>query len=132
MTIIAATASGKCVQRGLSTMRAALGYKTGLPETWEDKRYKVVDILKVLHSVFLGRKLRVWHGDMYSTKDLRSPHWEYMGDTYSTTEESDDWLMAFAYRGDDETEGHFLIGEPVCYGSSSVLILFFAVSLEVK
>lgn len=131
MDNIAGTAGGKCFERGISTMRLALGYEEGLPLEWNcpfpTSSRGIVDMLPI---AFPGRAIRVWHSDWGIMEGLRSPQWFYMGTDYETTEESDNWLAAFAYVDRNDTKGHFVIGEPATYGEDHQIAMIVAVSLE--
>jgi hypothetical protein len=117
---IADAYDGKCVDRGFSTMRLALGYKRGLPESWVSQTISIRKFLNLLPSVFPGRRFRIW-GDPKLCKG--SFLWEhYIGTEYSTTAESNNWLTAFVY-GPQEGKSHFVIGEPTVFGDMEVSLI---------
>lgn len=107
-------ASGRhCVERGISIMRLALGYKTGLPDRWPlncKKRRKT--IFQLLGLAFPDRDCFVWCDN--------SPFYKLPKNVVFENDLSfldiDEYLFAFGY-GDKKTkQGHWVVGEPTAFG----------------
>jgi len=127
---ISGTFKNRCVERAITTMRAALGYDDEPPRDLFPAGIIDYEILDRLPLAFVGRAIRVYHSDSGKFEALRSSAWEYMGSIYNTTEGSNNWLTAFAYADSDESEsGHMAIGEPVVYEGTKLLLVF---SVELK
>jgi hypothetical protein len=125
---IADAFGGRCADRAISTMRAALGYDIGLPDGWPLNSSPGVDeIVTALPMAFPGREVKVW---------CLLKNWEaadidgdilYCGTSLQWEKECDTYLFAFTYgRGD---AGHMVVGFPSVYGDME-LSLAIAVRIE--
>jgi hypothetical protein len=120
MVQIAPSSKQRCVQRGISTMRLALGYKTGLPKDWWYKPeggtgswYMTDEIRQILES-FPRHKVIIYWFDSKVARECG----EYGlpvkdGDVLFTIGEQwhDEHLLGFSYRHAYDA-CHFVVGSP--------------------
>jgi hypothetical protein len=125
MSYIAGTYGNKCVDRGISTMRAALG----IPGRFEVPDNYGPRFTNWLPDAFPGRRIKIWHSDKGEFSGVRGERWEYCGNCYEATPESDNWLTAFTYHDAPCEHGHFVIGEPITYDGYPVVDQVIAVEI---
>ena len=117
MNQIAGTSGDRCLDRAISTMRLALGYKTGLPDTMPKLGQRhISQVVCALPIFFPDHRVKVW----CTAKDYtEAPNLTHQGE--ESRGGQDDLLMAFAYRV-NENEEHIVVGEPA--GDLSVSLIF--------
>ena len=120
--MIADMFENKCLDRAVSTMRAALGYETGLPDNWPlhpiDDR-EIPNAIEMIDSSFDGREILMWcTEENWDKVSKRVCNAKYQGCFASATEDSNLYLYAFTYHGD--SIGHIVVGWPVAYGDMSI------------
>jgi hypothetical protein len=116
---IAATSDGRCVERAISTMRAALGYETGLPDDWPNLPHKSVPtVIGLCDLAFPDREVLVWCN--------KKRHWRpgvnslYQGEAINRGPQWDGYLFAFVYEGSDYA--HMVVGWPTAYGDMKITL----------
>jgi len=127
--LIAQQSGENCVARGLSTMRAVLGYDTPIPEGY------------VLHGAMqpfeVINEVPLWFPDhnpiVYASKnegELAGNPAHFAGDTLKLSEsDADTMLIGFSYYLEGRHDGHFVIGAPTLYGDMRVA---FTVCVEME
>lgn len=119
-----------CVQRGISTMRLALGYKTGLPKGFEavmkPTGLDFCDMVCLAWSSFPGREVLIFCSQLKYMDNVQSlgqfnqrfrPNW------------ADKYLWGFSYTVESTPESHFVVGAPVTYNGE--LQVVFAIGVEI-
>lgn len=121
MSEIADMYEGKCVDRAISTMRLALGYKSGLPKNnWSEittSDRDVTTVIEMLDISFPGREIKTWCTNENWEK-AKTENTNFMGRSAICNRESNSYLFAFSYHGD--TNGHMVVGWPVAYGEKEI------------
>lgn len=110
--MIADTSQNKCVHRGISVMRLALGYPTGLPAGFpKNGPMEFTSIIRWFARSFPDRDTFAWHPEWWRVK--HPANMVYFGGL--PAEKVDDrFLTAFAIPcPGNETDAHFLVGEPI-------------------
>ena len=122
--------TGNCIERGISTMRLALGYGNALPDGWEFKSRDCKAIVEELPNWFPGRKMIAAVNEL----DRSLINWPYSVqyvDQYELDALREDYLLAFAYYDAEKTQGHLVIGVPIYFKDMPMNIgIRFGVSLE--
>lgn len=119
-TMIADMYKNKCVERAISTMRAALGYETVLPLDWNNDlaERKIHDIIDLIDKSFPGREIRIWCTEDHWNKS-GAQNCEFEGPSAVAYGEWNNlYLFAFVYFG--TSNGHMVIGWPAVYGDMSL------------
>lgn len=110
---ISASSNGRCVDRAVSTMRAALGYDTALPEGWDnnvENRHNH-HVITLFHRAFPDREVLVWCSEESWNQSEQLLNW--MGGSITSGEKWDDYLFAFAYETNKEKKkSHMVLGWP--------------------
>lgn len=119
MTEIAPISDYGCLQRGVSTMRLALGYEKGLPDNWSittgglDSEWTLVDELYAVLESFPRHHVRI------ICEDVQAKIWGLGRDEYhglprtNIFKYEDTHIFAFSYMHNRFGACHFLIGHPV-------------------
>ena len=107
---IADASNGRCVARGISTMRLALGYEEALPFPI-DHSPDGAQMVALMGECFPDRKvLLVCASSVIDVTNLPN-NVEYLGDHIGGLSH-DKYLWCFSYVGGDENRAHFVIGSP--------------------
>ena len=121
----------RCVERGISTMRLALGYSTGLPKGWSCELVTtgmlMKDIFDLFRQAFPGREVHIYIPDGAVLKFPGTKPISILGPDLT---HPNDYLFAFAYTTESTEESHFVIGAPTTYGGELQALYILAVSLE--
>jgi hypothetical protein len=114
---------GRCVDRAISTIKAAMGLPshTELPET--EKR-NTAWVARQFANEFPDRQVRVWLEEPVELPENAV----YEGDNFYGMDRDEDWMVAFAY-GDPEGDSHMVVGLPGL-GYEVKYTIIVAVSLE--
>ena len=131
---IASAYPNRCVEQGISVMRLALGYSTGLPDGWSctlaPGGILLEDIFDLFNQAFPGREVRVFVGDgrvsEFSGTEPISKFLDMIHDSLG------DYLLAFGYTTESVSESHFVIGFPITYNGELQAVYILAVSLLEK
>jgi len=122
---IADASNGRCVARGFSTMRLALGYKEPLPFPID---YSPIgsQMPGLLGECFPNHNILLFcKEDVIEGADMPS-NVEYRGEV-ADGESLDKHLWSFSYTGEDGGIAHFVIGSPALIAT---LHQVFAIELE--
>jgi len=125
MAEIAPLSNERCVHRGISVMRLALGYNAPLPQDWWFKpnggRYSphgLADEIRQIKQSFPQHNVVIFCNLNYKYlwEDWGLQRHEYMSletleIVYSLID--DDAIFAFSYLHNGNTRSHFVIGNPV-------------------
>lgn len=125
---IYASSNKHCVERGISTMRLALGYETGLPKGWPIdiiKRNK--QVIQLCGLAFPDRQVLGWWE--YENNYKIPQNVLHKGRDWKSRPDMDNYLSAFTYGENGNDFVHFVVGEPVWHGNIQINIII-AVSLE--
>lgn len=119
-----------CVQRGISTMRLALGYKTGLPKAFKavmkPTGLDFLDMVRLARLSFPGHEVLIFCNQLKYMDNVQSlgqlnrcfrPLWE------------DKYLWGFSYTVESTLESHFVVGMPITYNGE--LQVVFAIGVEI-
>lgn len=112
--------NNRCVARGFSTMRIVLGMDGKLPVEIVDT--KIQDIVRIVGKEFPNNEVYVWcHPDKFLEAEANV---HYCGDYFETLDDTK-YIIGFAYFGEENGDGHFVVGWPV--GLNNILGLMIAV-----
>ena len=114
--LIADTYDKGCVDRAISTMRAALGYNTALPEGWNPKSRNTADVIRLAGMSFPGREVKVWCTEENWNKIERAENMIYEGAHLTPGKWCNSYLFGFVYGPPDGDIGHMVVGWPIAYG----------------
>lgn len=119
-----------CTQRGISTMRLALGYKTGLPKGFEvvmkPTGLDLYDVARLAWLSFPDREVLVFCNQLKYMDNVQPldqfnqsfrPDWQ------------DKYLWGFSYTVESTPEAHFVIGTPVTYNGEIQVVLAIGVEI---
>ena len=115
---IAAASSSRCYNRAISTMRLALGYGKGLPKGWKlNGATKFKDVVNTLGKAFPSHKVVLCvtpnHYKYLATNNYLISDIQIESDMFSLVDKyQDEYLWAFNYRNNDNSDGHIVIGLP--------------------
>jgi len=118
--LIANTYDKGCVERAISTMRAALGYDTALPEGWNPKSREADDVIRLASMSFPGREVKVWCIEEDWNKIERVENMVYEGVYLTSGEWCNSYLFGFVYGPPDGGIGHMVVGWPIAYDGIQV------------
>ena len=114
------SSNSHCVERGISTMRMALGYEKGLPQKWPvDLPKKVEQLVRLCGLAFPDRAVQAWYDNSLT---FSLPHNVTRMGEWRPQSNYDDWLTAFAYENKEKTSAHFVVGEPGCMDKVMLVI----------
>lgn len=135
---IAPASDSRCFERAMSTMRLALGYKTGLPKKWQPTQtIGVLGIAMRLSSTFPKHEvvLCLWPED-YEKLMWHFPHRKnplIIPHPFELVNKcQDDYLWAFNYRNNDDTDGHLVVGLPWDDGGNCDIKFGFVLGVKIK
>ncbi len=119
--MIAAMHKDKCVERSISTMRAALGYNNPLPPDWNSNTEKreVYQVINLINKSFPGREIRIWCTDE-NWKKSDAPNCEFAGQSITCGEWGNEYIFGFTYHGPDR--GHMVVGWPTAFGDMEICL----------
>lgn len=119
-----------CTQRGISTMRLALGYKTGLPKgfevTMKPKGMDLYDAVRLAQLSFPGRGVLIFCTRQLEYMDGVQPLSQF---NQRTRPDWNKYLWGFSYTVESTPESHFVVGTPVAYNGELQIVLVIAVEI---
>lgn len=118
-----------CVERGISTMRLALGYDEPLPKNWPTNiRKRSKQLAQLCGLAFPDREVQVW---LDYKGAYKLPKNVTFAGTYYKYKDRDDCLAAFTYGAKESDFSHFVVGVPCFCGIEEVQFIML-VSLTCK
>ena len=131
MSRIHVLGNGNCVARAISTMRAALGYRFGLPRKWVKLPIanvgtrSVSDIVAALPECFPRHKILIYCQNDADFSTPTTSRIDVLSDPYTYGPNQDKHLWAYAYQT-TWNSGHMVVGNPT---PDINVLLVFGVSL---
>lgn len=123
MSKIANGSNSHCIERGISTMRLALGYEKGLPDNWEIGERDVLGLIYALGLAFPDHKVLAWYNEAGPAKTLPNVQAWQTNEMPDLT--WDEYLIAFAYGEDGRS--HFVIGTPTQFNGQPSIVFIMGV-----
>jgi len=139
MAQIASLSNWRCIHRGVSIMRLALGYETGLPNDWWYRPEGGLgyngctdEIRQILQS-FPQHDVAVFCPSEYAKRwELRPEEYTEKNTLYTlvgSEEWQDDHIFAFSYFHNKNLNIHFVVGNPT-FNDEHLLAYVIAVSIK--
>lgn len=119
MSEIAPLTTNACFQRGISIMRLALGYKTGLPKDWKidrggkDSPYTIEDELQAILQSFPCHRVRIICSDATAKCCGLKRNQYIQGYRANLTKFGNTYIFAISLMHNSNGACHFLLGNPI-------------------
>ena len=135
MAEIAPLSNERCVHRGVSTMRLALGYETGLPEDWWfkpegglDSPNGFADEIRQIKQAFPNHDAVIFcnptYTNLWQPHGLRHDEYTNLYSLPAMCPTGDEALFAFSYIHHGN-RAHFVVGNPVDLDRTLYVIAVF-------
>lgn len=133
---IAAASGSRCYNRAMSTMRLALGYRTGLPKGWPyNGTVSFRNVVKSLTTAFPKHNVYLCVSqptcDMLIDSGYQQSRVRFEPSVLDlVTEREDDFLWAFQYEG--KKDGHIVLGVPWDENGNVPLRYGYVIGVQIK